>query len=59
LYDLASAISKRGGNIEVVLVDTEARRAIDVFYITKDSAKLSDQDAREMTVALAEVARSV
>ena len=59
LYDLASAISKRGGNIEVVLVDTEAKRAIDVFYITKDNAKLSDQDAREMTDALAEIARSV
>lgn len=59
LYDLASAISKRGGNIEVVLVDTEAKKAIDVFYITKGSEKLSDQDAREMTDALAEIARSV
>jgi len=34
LYDLASAISSHGLNIEVVLVDTEACKAIDVFYVT-------------------------
>jgi [protein-PII] uridylyltransferase len=32
LYDLASAISFSGGNIEVVLIDTQAHRAIDLFY---------------------------
>ena len=41
LYDLASAISSRGGNIEIVLIDTQAHRAIDVFYVTVDGKKLS------------------
>jgi [protein-PII] uridylyltransferase len=53
LYDVAALISKRGGNIEVVLVDTEARKAIDVFYVKK----LSDTAARELTDAVAEIAR--
>jgi [protein-PII] uridylyltransferase len=53
LYDVAALISKRGGNIEVVLVDTEAKKAIDVFYVKK----LSDTEARELTDAVAEIAR--
>ena len=42
LYRIASGISAAGCNIEVVLIDTEAHRAIDVFYITKDGRKLTD-----------------
>jgi [protein-PII] uridylyltransferase len=57
LYDLAALISKQGGNIEVVLVDTEARKAIDVFYVTKGGRKLSDSDAAALTDAAAEIAR--
>jgi [protein-PII] uridylyltransferase len=59
LYDVASLISKRAGNIEVVLVDTEAKKAIDVFYVTRAGAKLSDEEAGEMTGAVAEIARGV
>ena len=40
LYDLASAISSSGGNIEVVLIDTQAHKAIDVFYVTAEGRKL-------------------
>jgi [protein-PII] uridylyltransferase len=59
LYDVASLISKRGGNIEVVLVDTEAKKAIDVFYVTKEGRKLSDEEAQELTGAVAEIARGL
>jgi [protein-PII] uridylyltransferase len=34
LYDVASALSAGGLSIEVVLVDTQGRKAIDVFYVT-------------------------
>ncbi len=42
LYDLASAMSTQGCNIEVVMIDTEAHKAIDVFYVTKNYVKLDD-----------------
>ena len=54
LYDLASAISSSGGNIEVVLIDTQAHRAIDVFYLTVDGKKLT----AEKQAAIGEVLRT-
>ncbi len=55
LYDVASLISQRGGNIEVVLVDTEARKAIDVFYVTHQGNKLSDEYAAVLCDAMAQL----
>jgi len=46
LYDLASAISSNGCNIEVVLIDTEAHKAIDVFYVTAEGRKLPPEKQR-------------
>jgi [protein-PII] uridylyltransferase len=57
LYDVAAVISGHGGNIEVVLVDTEAKKAIDVFYVTKAGAKLSDEDAAVLVAAIGVVAK--
>ncbi len=52
LYDLASAISSLGANIEVVLVDTEAHKAIDVFYVTKGGRKLEAAEREKLGEAL-------
>lgn len=56
LCDIASVISRSGGNIEVVLVDTEAKKAIDVFYVTRAGHKFSDAEAGELVEALTKVA---
>jgi [protein-PII] uridylyltransferase len=52
LYDLASAISSNGGNIEVVLIDTQAHKAIDVFYVTADGRKLPLEKQQILAEAL-------
>ncbi len=52
LYDLASAISSHGGNIEVVLIDTEGHKAIDVFYVTAGGKKLDAERQHALGEAL-------
>ena len=52
LYDLASAIAANGCNIEVVLIDTQAHKAIDVFYVTAAGKKLDAQTVRSLETAL-------
>ena len=41
LYSLTGQLSRAGCNIEVVLIDTEANKALDVFYVTHEGRKLS------------------
>ncbi len=52
LYDLASAISSTGCNIEVVLIDTQAHKAIDVFYLTSGGKKLEPAKHERLADAL-------
>ena len=42
LYDLASAISHAGCDIEVLMIDTQAHKAIDVFYVRRNGGKLDE-----------------
>jgi [protein-PII] uridylyltransferase len=43
LYSLATAFSSAACNIDVVLIDTKGRRAIDVFYVAHQGAKLTPE----------------
>lgn len=52
LHALSSAISRANGNIEVVLVDTEAHKAIDVFHVTRGGEKLPAEAAESLRSAL-------
>jgi [protein-PII] uridylyltransferase len=52
LYDIASTISSHQASIEVVLIDTEAHKAIDVFYVTANGRKLGGEKQRELQQAL-------
>lgn len=56
LYDLASALSEAGCNIELVMIDTEAHKAIDVFYVTRNGAKLPEADEVHLKVTLTRAA---
>jgi [protein-PII] uridylyltransferase len=52
LYQLGSAITGFGCNIEVVLINTESFRASDVFYLTKSSRKLSVEETEGLRAVL-------
>ena len=42
LYNLSTVFSAAACNIDVVLIDTKGHRAIDVFYVAQNGAKLAD-----------------
>ena len=48
LYRLAQAISSEGCNIETVLINTEGRRAVDVFYVTAIGQKLTPEKEEQL-----------
>jgi len=52
LRAISLALAERGCNIDVALVDTEGETAIDVFYITRDGAKLDAAEQKELKHAL-------
>jgi [protein-PII] uridylyltransferase len=52
LYDISSAFAEHGFNIEVGLIDTEGGTATDVFYVTRDGAKLTAERQRQLQLEL-------
>jgi [protein-PII] uridylyltransferase len=58
LYDFASTFSAAGCSIEVVLIDTEARKALDVFYVTKEGKKLDPGVQTDLKTQLLAVCNS-
>ncbi len=54
LRTLSLTLAARGCSIEVALVDTEGEMAIDVFYVTRDGAKLNAAEQAELRAALTE-----
>jgi len=52
LYDLSAAFSAAGCNIDVVLIDTEGHKAIDVFYVATNSGKLASNVVNELSRTL-------
>ncbi len=52
LRALSLTLAAEGCNIEVALVDTEGETAIDVFYLTRNGAKLDGNERRALKDAL-------
>jgi [protein-PII] uridylyltransferase len=52
LYRVSRAIAMQGCAIDLVLIATEGEKAIDVFHITKDAAKLTADDERALAQTL-------
>jgi [protein-PII] uridylyltransferase len=48
LYSLSRFFSESGCNIETVLIDTEGRKAIDVFYVTRAGQALDETETVQM-----------
>jgi [protein-PII] uridylyltransferase len=55
LYRISRTISESGCDVDLVLINTEGQRAVDVFHLTRQGAKLSPEQAAEVTERLQRV----
>jgi [protein-PII] uridylyltransferase len=49
LFRVSRAMSESGCDVDLVLIGTEGRRAIDVFHLTRDGVKLTPDQQLEIT----------
>jgi [protein-PII] uridylyltransferase len=52
LHRVSRVISERGIDVDLVLISTEGQKAIDVFHITRDGSKLSEDEEASLREAL-------
>jgi len=55
LYRMGRVMSESGCHVHLVLIATEGRRAIDVFHLTREGAKLSPAHQQELIESLQRV----
>ena len=55
LYRVSRAMSDSGCDVDLVLIATEGRRAIDVFHLTRDGRKLTLEEQADVTTNLQRV----
>jgi [protein-PII] uridylyltransferase len=49
LYRMSRVMSESGCDVDLVLIGTEGRRAIDVFHLTRDGSKLTVSQQQDLT----------
>jgi [protein-PII] uridylyltransferase len=54
LHEISGCFSREHCNIEIALIDTEGQMAIDVFYLTANGVKLTEQHRIRLQRSLAE-----
>lgn len=58
LFDVATQISEADCDIEIVLIETQGGKAIDVFYVVGAEGKLDDETAEQLQALLSRVCRA-
>jgi [protein-PII] uridylyltransferase len=59
LHTVASCFAHHKCNIEIALIDTEGQMAIDVFYLTANRKKLSQDHLKQLETALREALQGI
>jgi [protein-PII] uridylyltransferase len=52
LHDISSELTNRGCNIEVAMIATQGKKAVDVFYVTFGGSKLDEEQQQLLQNAL-------
>jgi [protein-PII] uridylyltransferase len=59
LYRISRVVSERGCDLDLALIGTEGRKAIDVLHVTKEGRKLVESERATLTHALERVLEAV